>query len=316
MVNFKKILIEHKSLKRGIKTFADELNSKTLWAAPLMDDFTYFEQGNTSLIEDSHLEDNYVQVQPLKILEEVAPTEKEETLDSMKEFVEKESVTLGKISFPGGEVKKQKKTTEEVNLKHISTSWDVFKSRLSCCKICEDKVCSQGVFNPYLDGEIDPPLDILFVSDYPKDFPTNLDDFSKKIFYGEKELMVNRMIGAMEINSSKFKISSAMKCSPSKNTFTGEVSEACLDHLREEIHFLKPRVVVAFGAMVTNLLLGRREKLSKIHGEFFPQKEVVDGSEFSYQVVPIFHPDFLMINANMKRTTWEDLKKIISFLKE
>lgn len=72
----------------------------------------------------------------------------------------------------------------------------------------------------------------------------------------------------------------------------------------------RPRVVVSLGATVTNILLGKREKLSTIHGQFFEKREGV----CSYNLMPIFHPDFLIINPNMKRTAWIDLQKVMEHI--
>jgi uracil-DNA glycosylase family 4 len=69
----------------------------------------------------------------------------------------------------------------------------------------------------------------------------------------------------------------------------------------------QPRVVVSLGATVTNILLGKREKLSTIHGQFIEKR--VD--ECVYSLMPLFHPDFLVINPNMKRTAWADLQKLM-----
>jgi len=69
----------------------------------------------------------------------------------------------------------------------------------------------------------------------------------------------------------------------------------------------RPRIVVSLGATVTNILLGRREKLSTIHGQFFDK--AID--QCNYSLMPLFHPDFLIINPNMKRTAWIDLQKVM-----
>ena len=69
----------------------------------------------------------------------------------------------------------------------------------------------------------------------------------------------------------------------------------------------RPKVVVSLGATVTNILLGKREKLSTIHGQFFEKRQ----GECNFSLMPIFHPDFLIINPNMKRTAWIDLQKVM-----
>jgi hypothetical protein len=73
----------------------------------------------------------------------------------------------------------------------------------------------------------------------------------------------------------------------------------------------KPAVVVTLGATVTNILLGKREKLSGIHGQFFEKTVAIEDGSHQYSIMPIFHPDFLMINPNMKRTAWIDLQKVM-----
>ncbi len=81
--------------------------------------------------------------------------------------------------------------------------------------------------------------------------------------------------------------------------------------LFEQIKKFKPHIVVSLGATVTNILLGKREKLSGIHGQFFDKSLSSENGNFSYQIMPIFHPDFLIINPNMKRTAWIDLQKVM-----
>ena len=69
----------------------------------------------------------------------------------------------------------------------------------------------------------------------------------------------------------------------------------------------KPKVVVSLGATVTNILLGKREKLSTIHGQFFEKQY----GDTAFSLMPVFHPDFLVLNPNMKRTAWADLQKVM-----
>lgn len=81
--------------------------------------------------------------------------------------------------------------------------------------------------------------------------------------------------------------------------------------LLEQIKKFKPNIVVSLGATVTNILLGKREKLSGIHGQFFEKTLSLNNESYTYQLMPIFHPDFLVINPNMKRTAWIDLQKVM-----
>jgi DNA polymerase len=76
------------------------------------------------------------------------------------------------------------------------------------------------------------------------------------------------------------------------------------------IESLAPMYVVSLGAVSTNILLNSKEKMSAIHGNFFN----LHANTWNYQMMPIFHPDFLLINPNMKRTAWMDLQKLMQLL--
>lgn len=121
----------------------------------------------------------------------------------------------------------------------------------------------------------------------------------------EQKLMLTKMIQAMKLGDHR------------RLAVTEEEAEleAWLENVLLHIAQLKPKIVVCLGALVTNLLLGEKERLSRIHGQFFAMDCVFsDGVESQFQFVPIFHPEFLLINPKMKEATWNDLKKIMSFL--
>ncbi len=143
-----------------------------------------------------------------------------------------------------------------------------------------------------------PQTEVLFVGDtYKKNPNTEGDD------------LLGKMISAMKLSGSEFK------------RFSLEVDLEEVSDLEENLQFpnsatlnllnciseCQPKVVVSLGATVTNILLGKREKLSTIHGQFFEKK----ANNWSYVLMPVFHPEFLIINPNMKRTAWSDLQKVM-----
>lgn len=84
------------------------------------------------------------------------------------------------------------------------------------------------------------------------------------------------------------------------------------EELLNAIKTYRPEVVVSLGAIVTNILLEKKEKLSSIHGHFIES----EAESWKFLLVPIFHPEFLLINPNMKRTAWNDLQKIMELFKK
>jgi uracil-DNA glycosylase len=134
------------------------------------------------------------------------------------------------------------------------------------------------------------------------------------LFVGDKydgvgEDLLAKMIGAMKLTSQEFSRFLFEEGLENVNdlAFNLENPNEATQNLRAKILKYKPKIVVSLGATTTNILLGRREKLSAIHGQFIDV--VIEDFEFS--MVPIFHPDFLIINPNMKRTAWIDLQKVM-----
>jgi len=140
--------------------------------------------------------------------------------------------------------------------------------------------------------------EVLFVGDTYKNNPNS-----------EGEDLLGKMISAMKLTGKEFKRFSLDPNLEEVSDLVGNQqspNEATLS-LLNCISECRPRVVVALGAIVTNILLGRREKLSTIHGQFFEIK----ANDWNYSLLPVFHPDYLIINPNMKRTAWSDLQKVM-----
>lgn len=88
------------------------------------------------------------------------------------------------------------------------------------------------------------------------------------------------------------------------------------ESLGEEVmsvaRYFKPAVIVTFGAKAANTILKRNDKLSLFQGQFFNRKVEED----KFTVVPLYHPFILETSPNMKKLTWENMQKIMAFLKD
>jgi hypothetical protein len=128
-----------------------------------------------------------------------------------------------------------------------------------------------------------------------------------------KEDLLGKMIGAMKLNSSEFVRLSFNEALDEIIDLEKNLKEPTLEtyELYKSIIENKPEIVVSLGATITNILLGRREKLSSIHGQFVDKTITVDSISHTFTLMPLFHPDFLVINPNMKRTAWIDLQKVM-----
>lgn len=128
-------------------------------------------------------------------------------------------------------------------------------------------------------------------------------------YKGEGEDLLGKMIAAMKLKGDEFSRLILDEELEAIDDLAGNLVQPneCSQKFFAAIKETKPQIVVSLGATVTNVILGKREKLSSIHGQFI-EKSIDD---CSFTLVPIFHPEFLMINPNMKRTAWIDLQKVI-----
>ena len=137
---------------------------------------------------------------------------------------------------------------------------------------------------------------------------------SEVLFVGDSYIesgddLLGKMISAMKLFGSEFHRFKMDEQLEEITDLAMNLEKPSLEtqNLLNAIKENRPKVVVSLGATVTNILLGKREKLSTIHGQFF-EKSIGD---CVYALMPIFHPDFLIINPNMKRTAWTDLQKVM-----
>jgi len=75
---------------------------------------------------------------------------------------------------------------------------------------------------------------------------------------------------------------------------------------------IDPILTVTLGAKTTKSLLDTDERLTTLHGQFLP-RPIDQESQLLY--VPLFHPSILESNANMKKSAWVDMQKMMEYLK-
>lgn len=128
-------------------------------------------------------------------------------------------------------------------------------------------------------------------------------------YKGEGEDLLGRMIAAMKLSGNEFFRYHLNEELENITDLAGNLEnpDQATRELFKFIEEKRPKVVVSLGATITNILLGKREKLSGIHGQFF-EKTIGDST---FNLMPVFHPEFLLINPNMKRTAWIDLQKVM-----
>ena len=79
--------------------------------------------------------------------------------------------------------------------------------------------------------------------------------------------------------------------------------ETCMPYLKEQIRILKPRVIVALGATSVKGLMDTEIGISKLRGNWMSFEGI--------DLMPTYHPAYLLRNPKAKHDVWEDLKSVL-----
>ncbi len=128
-------------------------------------------------------------------------------------------------------------------------------------------------------------------------------------FVGRAGQLLTQIIKAMGLAREDVYIANVVKCRPpgNRNPEPDEI-EACSPFLKAQIASIAPVVIVALGKFAAQTLLQTETPISRLRGQFHR----LDGVD----VMPTFHPSYLLRNPSAKREVWEDMKLVMGRLAE
>lgn len=133
--------------------------------------------------------------------------------------------------------------------------------------------------------------------------PGEEEDRRGEPFVGAAGQLLDAMLTAIELPRPTVFIANILKCRPPENRDpqAEEVAE-CLPYLAAQIELVQPRIILAFGRVAAQNLLGTTATLSSLRGDvhhYGPQR---------IPVIVTYHPAYLLRSPGEKRKAWEDLK--------
>lgn len=131
------------------------------------------------------------------------------------------------------------------------------------------------------------------------------EDLQGLAFVGAAGQLLTKMIAAMGFKREEVFIGNILKCRPPGNrTPEPEEIEKCLPYLKRQIEILKPKVIIALGATSVRGLLGIETGITKLRGKWLCYEGV--------DLMPTFHPSYLLRSPSAKKDVWEDLKAVLA----
>jgi len=173
------------------------------------------------------------------------------------------------------------------------------EAALGCVRCPLGKVRKNLVF-----GKGDPQARIMFVGEAPG----AVEDNTGMPFVGPAGSLLTDIIEkGMGLKRPEVYIANILKCRPPQNRdpLPEEINQ-CMGFLVSQIKIIQPQVIVALGRVASQTLLDTREPISRLRGSFFSYRGI--------QLMPTYHPSYLLQNPAKKRDVWEDIKNVMDFL--
>ena len=192
------------------------------------------------------------------------------------------------------------------------TALKLIREDLGDCTRC--KLHKQGR-KQIVFGVGNPRADLMFVGEGPGAD----EDTQGEPFVGRAGQLLNNMIKAMGIGREDVYIANVVKCRPPGNrTPERDECDTCSPFLMRQIAVIKPKVVVALGAVSAKNLLAINAPMSELRGRFYDFMPAgARSSDPSWQgarLAVTYHPAFLLRDPRQKGEAWKDLQMVMKFL--
>ena len=144
--------------------------------------------------------------------------------------------------------------------------------------------------------------DLMFIGEGP-----GADEDAQGIpFVGKAGELLTKMIKAMTYDRSEVYIANIVKCRPPGNRNpSDEEAAVCIPFLKRQIELVNPRAIVLLGAVPLKYLMGKTG-ISRMRGNWLEYRGI--------QVMPTYHPAYLLRNPAAKADVWKDLQLVMKYL--
>jgi DNA polymerase len=192
------------------------------------------------------------------------------------------------------------------------TALKLIREDLGDCTRC--KLHKQGR-KQIVFGVGNPRAELMFVGEGPGAD----EDMQGEPFVGRAGQLLNNMIKAMGIRREDVYIANVVKCRPPGNrTPERDECETCSPFLMRQIAVIKPKVVVALGAVASKSLLAMNASMSELRGRFYDFTPAGarsnDPNWKGTKLAVTYHPAYLLRDPRQKGEAWKDLQMVMKFL--
>jgi uracil-DNA glycosylase family 4 len=158
--------------------------------------------------------------------------------------------------------------------------------------------------NQIVFGVGNPNAELMFIGEAPGAD----EDLKGEPFVGRAGQLLTNMIKAMGITREDVYIANIIKCRPPGNRQPErDECETCSPFLMRQIEAIKPKVIVALGAVAAKTLLAVSASMMELRGRWFDFRGT--------KLAVTYHPAFLLRDPRQKKETWKDLQMVMGELR-
>ena len=203
-------------------------------------------------------------------------------------------------SIAGAQAPKPTPSQGSPSVGGLQLGWDELRETALGCQQCG--LCATRTHVVF--GEGNPNADLMFVGEAPGFH----EDQQGRPFVGKAGELLTAMIErGMKLRRDDVYIANVLKCRPPENRNPAEDEVAqCTPFLLRQIELIQPKVICALGGSALRALTGHQGGISRARGRPVPFQGA--------QLLPTFHPAYLLRNPAAKREAWEDLKTVLRIL--
>ena len=153
-------------------------------------------------------------------------------------------------------------------------------------------------------GVGNPEAELVFVGEAPGADEDRLGE----PFVGAAGQLLDKMIEAMGFRRQDVYICNVIKCRPpeNRNPEPDEVA-SCEPFLKKQLAVLRPRLIVTLGKFAAHCLLRIDTPITRLRGNWKSYEGI--------QLMPTYHPAFLLRDPSRKRECWNDLQQVVAALR-
>jgi DNA polymerase len=152
-------------------------------------------------------------------------------------------------------------------------------------------------------GVGNPRAELMFIGEAPGAD----EDEQGEPFVGRARQLLNNSVKAMGLRREDIYIANIIKCRPPGNRAPErDECETCSPFLMRQIATIKPKALVALGAVAAKTLLAINAPMTELRGKWYDFRGT--------KLAVTYHPAFLLRDPRQKKEAWKDLQMVMKDL--